>query len=212
MNVAVVIATHGGLEWAELAWERAYPSIAGALNPGRTQIWIEHYNDLTVSNARNKLAQEVDEEYDWLCFLDADDELGPNYFYHMAAAIKTHGMRSLYMPAVSYTAVRAPDTPPTIPNLNRPIIELNHGVIGTLVPRTVFNQVGGFRDLPIYEDWDLWLRCMRAGCRVQYVKEAVYRAYASQGRNSQSPKLRQKVYWQIRNEHAKYVGEKTGGL
>lgn len=34
--------------------------------------------------------------------------------------------------------------------------------------------VGGYRDLPMLDDWDLWVRMMKAGCRFKPVPEAQY--------------------------------------
>lgn len=49
-------------------------------------------------------------------------------------------------------------------------------------------QVGGFRDLPMWEDWDLWVRMWRAGAKFKPVPEArvVYRQHG-ETRNKQVP-------------------------
>ena len=74
---------------------------------------------------------------------------------------------------------------------------MNECVIGTVVPRRLFLEVGGFRELPSLEDYDLWLRCCKAGARIVHVPQAVYRAHVRPGsRNSD-----QSVYDQLRAEH-----------
>jgi hypothetical protein len=46
--------------------------------------------------------------------------------------------------------------------------------LGTVVQREVFLQVGGFEDIPAYQDWHLWLACVAAGCMIIDVPRAVY--------------------------------------
>src|SRR5206468_3897244 len=59
-----------------------------------------------------------------------------------------------------------------------PLCDVNWAVVGTLVPRQLFHDVGGFRpqDFP-YEDWSLWLRCVIAGACLVPVPNAVYRVF-----------------------------------
>jgi GT2 family glycosyltransferase len=48
-------------------------------------------------------------------------------------------------------------------------------VVGTLVHKDLFNEVGGFGDYPHgFEDFSLWSKCYRAGARVVKVPDAVY--------------------------------------
>lgn len=204
-RVEVIVATYGDPAWPSLARERALPSVFRAGFDCVTQI---HLEDGTLAEARNTAAGRSSSA--WLCFLDADDELGESYARYMRRSCELvtvgRGKRPanrLLIPSVQY---RGRDGEyrgnALIPNLERPITELNHGVIGTVVPRWLFNKVGGFRELPLYEDWDLWLRCIREGATLSYVEEAIYMAYESkEGRNTPSPNLRKSTYNQIRREH-----------
>ena len=76
---------------------------------------------------------------------------------------------------------------------------MNECVIGTLVERDLFLKVGGFRDLPSLEDYDLWLRCVKAGAVIHHVPDAVYRASIRPGSRGTSD---QSVYHALRVEHA----------
>ena len=38
----------------------------------------------------------------------------------------------------------------------------------------IFKKVGGFKDYPILEDWDLWIRMIQSGASVEEVPEAIY--------------------------------------
>jgi Glycosyl transferase family 2 len=116
----------------------------------------------TIAEVRNETAMKATGE--WLCFLDADDELGPGYITAMARAMVDQKPWSLLVPAVQYVdilhevEIAAGETgfitkseSPRVLNDGRPLYEVNRAVIGTLVPRELFLAVGGFRgDLTIW--------------------------------------------------------------
>lgn len=214
MNVAIVIATHGEQAWADLAWSRAYPS---TVNQGATEVIVEHYDNATLAQARNAAASKASAE--WLCFLDADDELVPGYIGAFAAEppeqvwIGNYTMqlvpalpRFLMVPSVEYQHPDGRRDKPRIPNQHRPFDEVSHAVIGTLVPKRLFDLVGGFQEHSVYEDWALWLACLRAGGALLYVPRAVYRAHVRpDGRNAIEERERRaeatRVYDLIRADH-----------
>lgn len=176
MDVSILIGTFGGEEWENRAW-----ACMEAAREHGVPITVRHDREGTVASVRNALAAQTLSS--WLCFLDADDALEPGYFEAMQAAVDF--VPALLVPAVRYVRPNGTSEEPRIPNHDRPFDEMNHAVIGTLVPRWLFEQVGGFRELPIYEDWDLWLRCVRAGAELRYVPDAVYRAAVrGDGRNA----------------------------
>lgn len=223
----MIIATYGDRQFWEPLAQRAFDSIApgrtlidqsGAppgytlppLDDGETEIVARHLEEATLAEARNQLAGEA--RGDWLCFLDGDDELGHGYLRAMRTRLKDHedgqlegwgpgflrrsGL-SLLSPALQYVEKHGRVLPAALPNRQAPIHDLNHCVIGTLVPRDLFLEVGGFRELAALEDWELWLRCIRAGATIVDVPDAVYRAHMRDG----SRNLDQSLYEQIRNEH-----------
>jgi glycosyltransferase involved in cell wall biosynthesis len=196
VNVSVIIATHGSEKWHEAAWSFAYPS---AKAQGEVEIIVNHLNDGTLAESRNDAAEDA--TGDWLVFLDADDQLGDGY----VEAIRAGGSRdwiyptALLVPAIQYVENGRCVGPCEIPSWGRPLIEINCAVIGTAVPRELFLGIGGFRELEMYEDWDLWLRCVLAGATLVPVPDATYCAARSAGRNSKSDAI--ETYWKIRREH-----------
>lgn len=181
MDVSVVVATFGDEAWSDLAHERAIPS-ARALG---VPVIPTHCEDLRMArNLGIELART-----EWVCFLDADDELEPGYFDTMAT-----GTADLRAPAVRY--VRGRHTPlarvPTVAgHTHRCSAEClafgNWLVIGTLAPTALLREVGGFGDWSIYEDWDLWVRCWQAGATVEAVPQAVYRAHVRSDSRNRGP-------------------------
>lgn len=171
MDVSILVATYGSDEWEQLALRRAVPSTE---NQG-AEVVVVHEPDGSVASSRNAAAEAANRE--WLCFLDADDELAFGYCREMSRIhARNPNPRHLYTPAVSY-----------IQNGRRkpakfwPECSLDTGnwmVIGTLIRRDVFREIGGFHELPHgLEDWNLWGRAVRYGCVPVKVPRAIYVAH-----------------------------------
>lgn len=118
---------------------------------------------------------------DWLCFLDADDELSPNYLSAMRDAwdrrVSRDGTPTLLTPSTSY--VRSGGKRPRSRVLPRTDLRFqNWLIVGTLIERSLFETLGGFRDYPHgLEDWDLWTRAWKHGVEIVEVPKAIYYAY-----------------------------------
>lgn len=217
MNVSVLVCTYGDRVWSDRAQEAAKSA------QDADETIVLHEDDATLAEVRNHAAAAA--ASDWLCFLDADDELAPGYLAAMHSTFERlqigdvqteSGPRPsrnaqlaplcLLVPAVEYrhpSWVRIAGGPPRIPDWDRLLIDLNCAVIGTLVRRDLFHVVGGFREWQMYEDWDIWLRCVRAGARLIPVPSAVYCACVSPAsRNQQDHATRASTYAAIRAEHA----------
>lgn len=164
--MAIIIATWGVPKWADLALARALPS-ARAQDPQELILIDSADGDAaTVRNAGARAANA-----DWLCFLDADDELAPGFLQAMEPYLK-HTM--LLAPYAQYVDQQGHRAPPLIPNAGH-WPHLNDAVSGTLVPRELFEQVGGWRqEFWPWPDWELWLRCVAAGVTKVHVPDAVY--------------------------------------
>jgi hypothetical protein len=120
-----------------------------------------------------------------LCFLDCDDELEPDYLKEMMSPERLPV--ELRYPRVRYVSENLVDLkyiPDPVLLPQRPIWKGNFMVIGTVLRKDLFLHAGGFRDLPAYEDWDLWIRCWLVGAETRCVPGAIYRAYRRRdGRN-----------------------------
>lgn len=182
MDVTVVVATFGEQSWVELAKERAIPSALALDVP------VIAVHDDTLHDARNTGMRMVDTE--WICWLDADDELEAGYFDALEQSDA-----DLRAPAVRYIANGSEASPrmPTIAGHSHLCTAecLPYGnfmVIGTLVRTAMVRSLGGFRDFPWSEDWDLWVRCWKAGATIESVPKAVYRAHVRPDSRNRSPK------------------------
>ena len=177
VRVTICIATYGEESWRDLAWSRAYPS-AAAQPP--CEILVGHQPDGTIAMSRNGLADRA--TGDWLCFLDADDELAPGYLDAMTRAFEQRpgdGTSLLLTPAVSYVRKGKP-SPPQFLDRGISLSEDNWLVVGTLIESHVFHDVGGFSDYPHgFEDWSLWAKAWQRGAEIVKVPEAVYLAHVN---------------------------------
>lgn len=191
MDVTVIVGTFGTEEWRDRGRDTALRTCRDVVD-----VPVISSHEATLAEARNRGADAARTE--WLCFLDADDELAPGYFDAMAGAIA-----DLRAPSVEYTVGGVSQGPP-VSYASRNIVHLNPCVIGTLVRRDLFHRAGGFLDEPIYEDWSLWLRCVQLGATINHVTRAVYRAELSpEGRNSQPDAVRRQWYKQVQRTHAR---------
>lgn len=181
MDVTVVVATYGGKEWTELAWQRAIPSAEAE------GVKVLHAHGDSLHHARNAGLAEVKTKF--VAFLDADDALEPGYFAAMATSAT-----DLRVPSVRYirNGRMAPARMPRVwgheHECRAECLEFgNWLVIGTVAPTSLLNFVAGFRDYPLYEDYDLWVRCWKLGATIEAVPGAVYRAHVRSDSRNRAP-------------------------
>ena len=190
--ISVVVGTFGDPEWREKA------RCAGESAKGALEVIYSH--DTTLANARNGGGMRAKGE--WICFLDADDELGDGYIQHMEEAARSVEGPALIQPATRYVmdgVVRKSDH--LIP-AKESILTSNWMVIGTLVRRDQFMRVRGFQEFPIYEDWDLWIRCIRDGAALLTQPKSVYVVHErANSRNNQPPEEQMRWYKEIRSQY-----------
>lgn len=176
ISVSIIIATHGDESWERLARERPLPSVTDE----PAEVLIGHDPDGNRATVRNALASQASGDY--LCFLDGDDELEPGFVAEMQRAHERAQADGplLLTPSIAYV-VKGRKRPPRFwPE--KPLHLGNWIVLGTLVPRDLFHEVGGWRefdeaDWNEWDDWELWIRCHKAGAAIIKVPRAVYVAY-----------------------------------
>ncbi len=172
LDVTICIGTFGDSAWPALARERAIPS---AMAQG---VRVVHAHSDCLHEARNVALEQVTTA--WVVFLDADDELTPDYCRTLSL-----GAADLRVPSVKYVRPNGRPQPPYVPRVagHRHECEAscleagNYAVIGSMANVALLRQVGGFRDEDCYEDWSAWLRMYRAGAIVETIREAVYVAH-----------------------------------
>jgi len=110
---------------------------------------------------RNKLVAGLPPGIDWIAPLDDDDVIFPNHLQLLAA--QSENADVVYSPPSKYGSgsIHA-FNPKELPGRN-------HIGMTSLIRRSMFEKVNGFWDKARFEDWDLWLRILKAGGRFVYV-------------------------------------------
>lgn len=192
IEVGVVIPIYGNPTPWEVLARRAMSSAVEQDVPAATSYrCILSYGN-TLQEARNDGAKKVDAE--WLIFLDADDELAPGYVDAMLT-----GTADIRQPSTLGISDGVEDDEPYLLR-KTDLTERNYIVIGAMVNAEKFFQVGGFRDLPCLEDWDLWGRMWKNGATIQAIPEAVYRVHVRTGSRNTMSNDYATTYSQIRRE------------
>jgi len=197
-TVGIVVATFGDVKWIDKAKEAIVSAENQTLKPDR----VIHHHAESLAEARNKAAYMV--STDWLIFLDADDTLDENYVRSMMEPGEDAGVADLRQPSTLgvYPDGTTDDEPVLIPE--RPILQSNYLVIGTMCRRDQFLDVGGFDSyFPVLEDWDLWIRMIKAGAIVGKRPEAIYRVGVNPQSRNQNTSLHGRYYAQIRSKYGR---------
>ena len=169
-EVNVVIGTFGRQDW----WERGKNlSISTQECQGHRVI---HQHGNTLAEARNLGAAQADSE--WLCFLDADDALEEDYLDTLLA-----GSGDLRAPRLFFVDYGTePVEPFDLRERNMAIG--NPCVIGTLIRKSMFEEVGGFKEWRAYEDWAMWQRAWMLGAEIVHHDVAYLASHRQESRNN----------------------------
>lgn len=198
MKCSVIIPTFGDRAVWDAHAARAWESVAAQTFRDAD---VVHVHADTLQTARNDAAAHATGE--WLCFLDADDTLDPRYLEDMFKVADGLDGPWLLQPSTLgvYPDGSTDDEPVLIP-AQVSILTSNWMVIGTLVRRDQFLEVGGFRDLPALEDWDLWIRCVQAGAQLATVPDAIYRVGVNPGSRNQNHAVHHRVFSEIKARYS----------
>lgn len=193
-TVDVCISYYGDKAiWEPLAKRAKASAVAQTVQP--YTVFTTYFEEGPLSRARNVCAARS--SADWLIFLDADDELDPGYVEAMLA-----GEGDLRWPSTLGVVEGREDDYPVLLQPKQNLLWGNHMVIGSMVRRRIFEQVGGFRDLPCLEDWDCWIRCVIAGAQTAPCPEAIYRVHVQPNSRNKDETLHGLTYAQIQQAYA----------
>ena len=189
LDATVVVASYGDTAWRDRG-DRAAETV-----PDGRVIRI-HETDGTLAEVRNHGLAKVTTPY--VVFLDADDEMRGDYLNlpptadvlvtPIAYNRNRRGWGAAQIPKVWAHDDRRGHDGPCKPAC---LPDGNYIHVGAPIATETLHRVGGFREWPCYEDWDLYLRLYRAGATFAHFPNAApYLAHQTTGqahRNKQLP-------------------------
>lgn len=194
MSIAVVLATFGERTvWDRFA-HRAQKSVEAQTRPA-DEFHRIHADALHIARNRGAMAALSD----WLCFLDADDELDSRCLAAFASSICTAPSADIHVPYVWKMRDGKVFHSGKLKEPGESIFERNHLPIGAMVRRDLFLEVGGFEAWPILEDWALWMKLEAIGARWVWCPDAVYKIHWRDGSRNKDVALRAPTLQKIRD-------------
>lgn len=198
MTVVVPFLRGGNEQWLAQA--------KGGFPAGQKLIVVE--NDGEMAEALNDaIINHV--ETPWVYRFDADDIAGPLLLQQLRDAV-WDGADGAYPTMILVPEERAPEgfVPIGVHHADQfcshRLETYNYITGASLFRREMFVKVGGYRDLPALEDWDLWLRMVReCGARLKAVPEAFFyyrQVYGSRNKHTGDPLEMKRLYNEITGE------------
>lgn len=126
--------------------------------------------------ARNTGLAATDTE--WVYFFDSDDELSPDYFEEVHKALHENPVCDVVACATLRVFPDGSECPRAVQHSNSVTDQLLSGQLATqgLFLRTDFlRKIGGWNEqLPKWNDWELGLRILHVGARVEWLRGKAY--------------------------------------
>jgi glycosyltransferase involved in cell wall biosynthesis len=145
-----------------------------------------------------------------LLFLDADDCLD-EYFIEAMIKMKASSKSDIIYPNVFLWSNWSKDHPmrngwhESAPEITKEkMMEYNQIVVSSLIPRVLYDKVGGFGKEPILEDYAFFLKCLESGATFSKSPQSVLRyRQRLEGRNRRNDELKNEWYYRIKEQHEK---------
>jgi len=160
-------------------------------------------NNIGVAKSREEGVKLTSGEY--IMFLDADDALAENYIENALVTIQGVDVAYPNILLLSHWGEEKKQngwySPAKRITFDK-LIKKNEVVVTSLMRRKVYEKVGGFDDtLPIFEDWDFFLKALRQGFKFRQMTTFLKYRQRTQSRNHQSKKIREETFRLIRDRH-----------
>lgn len=153
-----------------------------------------------VAQARDVGVKSSKGEY--LLFVDADDVLSPDYIEKMWACKADIAYPDLFIwyqhgKYKGKNGLRIPKqvTPKSILSFDSII------PVTSLMKREVYTSLGGFNEMPVFEDWEFFLRAMEAGYTFKKANTLLWYRQTNDSRNRIDISHREKIYKQITSKY-----------
>jgi len=195
MLIDVAVGTFGSEDW-----EKKNAALCEQMSTLNSVNRVISVHSTSLAKARNSAARMSNADY--IIFLDADDFLDDSYVEVMTRAASKAERPTIFKPMTRGFYESGDSDPEAIFIPNRDMFTSNSCVIGSMVSRLDFLSVGGFKEYPILEDWELFLNLIcNADCKIRPVRNAVYCINVRSGSRNTDQSLHGKIYSDIVNQY-----------
>lgn len=133
-----------------------------------------------------------------LLFVDADDKLAPDFIQQCGKAL-ARGADIAYPNMILFDNVPINKLVEN-PNKITPQYLLGRKTsipVTSMMFREMYDKLGGFRDLPVFEDWDFWIRAMFNGYTFKRANTLLWYRQNKESRNRACMEVKNKIHSQI---------------
>lgn len=127
-----------------------------------------------------------------ILFIDGDDKLFPDYIERMVPNLLEADITYPNWFLANGVENELVDVPETLD-----LRKKNSVLISSMMKREVYEKLGGFRDYPIYEDWDFWLRAEKQGFKFKKANTSLWYRQTPDSRNRKSKEFRESIFRKI---------------
>lgn len=136
-----------------------------------------------------------------ILFLDADDMLSPDFIEQCGKLITKN---DIVYPNLMLFGEVTQNVLIENPKKIKPKDLLGHKMsipVTSLMRKDLYQKLGGFRDLKIYEDWDFWIRAMFNGYTFTRANTLLFYRQISNSRIRQNMQVKQDIHRQITKDY-----------
>jgi glycosyltransferase involved in cell wall biosynthesis len=139
-------------------------------------------------------------------FLDGDDIISPDYIEKALVKID-QGYDVVYSDLLMWYEYGVVDYKidnrlVEINSVNpKTMMEYNKLIVSCPMKREVYESVGGFKEMPVFEDYDFWIKVMVKGYKFGKFESLFWYRQSFGTRNRQDKEIRQEMYKKITNKY-----------
>ena len=132
-----------------------------------------------------------------LLFVDADDKLAPDYIEQMGKTIVAFDVA--YPNVLLFGEIDRNQLIESPADLKPEDLlgKTNHVLVTSMMRKSMYLDLGGFKDMPVFEDWDFWIRAMCKGYTFGKANTLLYYRQNLESRNSVSRDLKSEIIQKI---------------
>lgn len=150
-------------------------------------VGVAKARDIGVKMSRGKL----------LLFVDADDKLAPDYIQQMTKQIVKADIAYPNVLMFDYVAKNTLREAPGRLSAKHLLDKTCEIPVTSMMHRKVYEALNGFKEMPMYEDWEFWIRAMAEGFTFRKANTILWYRQNKKSRNKATIEEKTKIYTQM---------------